>query len=46
MAQGKLPTIDQTTAILGSIPGMGDVAEIANKGAKLAKGAGQAMGFI
>ena len=46
MAQGKLPTIDQSTAILGGIPGMSDVADIANMGAKAAKGAGQMMGII
>ena len=40
LAQGKLPTIDESTAILKSIPGMSDVADIANMGAKLAKGAG------
>ena len=46
MAQGKLPTIDQTTAILGSIPGMSDVAEIGNLSAHLAKSAGQAAGVL
>ena len=46
LAQGKLPTIDESTAILKSIPGMDDVADIANMGARAAKAGGQAMGFI
>lgn len=40
LAQGRLPTIDESTAILKTIPGMDDVADIANMGAKAAKGAG------
>ena len=40
LAHGELPTIDETTAILKSIPGMEDVADIGNMSAKLAKSAG------
>ena len=46
LSHGELPTIDETTAILGSIPGMSDVADITNMSAKLAKSAGQTMGII
>lgn len=45
LAQGRLPTADQSIAILKTIPGLGDVASIAEKVKKGADAAGQAMGI-
>lgn len=46
LAQGKPPSAEQTKALLTSIPGMGDVVDIAEMSAKAAKAGGQAVGLL